>query len=122
MWYQRARGMRLKHQQAHGFAVSASKTIAVPVDVLFDAVVNPRARRRWLTDGTMRSQSSQPGKAARFGWGDGSTRVSVSFEDRSPAKATVAVTHERLPNPDEAETAKAAWRARLSDLKSFLES
>lgn len=54
--------------------------------------------------------------------GDGSTRVKASFEGKGPTKSTVAVAHERLPDPDEAETAKAAWRKRLSDLKSSLES
>ncbi|MBA2724433.1 MAG: hypothetical protein H0U53_00440, partial [Actinobacteria bacterium] len=53
--YERSRGMRLKHQQSDDFAVSASRTIAVPLDVLFDAFVNARKRRRWLTDGTMTS-------------------------------------------------------------------
>jgi hypothetical protein len=121
MWYERARGLRLKHQQAGGFTIYASKTIAAPLEMLFDAFVNPRSRRRWLTDGTMSLRTSRPGHAARFDWGDGSTRVSVSFVDKGPAKATVAVAHELLPDPDEAETAKASWRKRLTDLKSFLE-
>jgi hypothetical protein len=120
-WYLRARGVRLKHQQADGFTVYASKTIAVPLDAVFEAFVNPRARRRWLTDGTMRLRTSRPGRTARFDWGDGATRVGVSFEEKGPAKATVAVAHERLPDPDEAEIAKAAWSGRLADLKSLLE-
>jgi hypothetical protein len=122
MWYERARGMRLKHQQPDGFTIYASKTVAVPLDVLFDAFVNPRSRRRWLTDATMSRRTSQPGRTARFDWGDGSTRVSVSFVDKGPAKATVAVAHERLADPDEAEAAKAAWRERLANLKSLLEA
>jgi hypothetical protein len=121
VWYQRARGMRLKHQQADGFTIYASKTIAVPLDVVFDAFVEPRSRRKWLADGTMSLRTSQPGHTARFDWGDGSTRVSVSFEPKGPAKATVAVAHERLPDADEAEAAKASWRARLAHLKSVLE-
>jgi hypothetical protein len=48
--YERARGMRLKYQQSDGFTISASKTIAVPLDVLFDAFVDGRKRKRWLTD------------------------------------------------------------------------
>jgi hypothetical protein len=122
VWYERTRGMRLKHQQADGFTVYASKTIAVPVEVLFDAFVNPRSRRRWLTDGTMSLRTSQPGHTARFDWGDGATRVSVSFEDKGPAKATVAVAHERLPDADEAEVTKTSWRERLVGLKSLLET
>ncbi len=121
VWYQRARGMRLKHQQADGFTVSASKTIAVPLEVLFDAFVNPRSRRRWLTDGAMSLRTAQTGRTARFDWEDGSTRVSVSFGEKAPTKATVSVAHERLPDPDEAETAKTRWRQRLADLKSVLE-
>lgn len=122
MWYERARGMRLKHQQPGGFTIYASKTIAVPVDVLFDAFVNPRTRREWLTDGTMSVRTSQPGHTARFDWADGSTRVNVSFEEKGPAKATVAVAHERLPDPDEAERAKTSWQGRLAELKAFLEA
>ena len=121
-WYQRTRGMRLKHQQADGFTVYASKTIAVPVDVVFDAFVDPRSRRKWLVDGTMRLRTSQPRRTARFDWGGGPTRVGVSFEGKGPSKATVAVAHERLPDPDEAETTKASWRKRLADLKSYLET
>ncbi|HKA82599.1 MAG TPA: hypothetical protein VKD21_01965 [Acidimicrobiales bacterium] len=121
VWYQRARGMRLKHQQADGFTIYASRTVAVPLDVVFDAFVEDRSRRKWLTDGTMSLRTSQPGHTARFDWGDGSTRVSVSFEAKGPAKATVAVAHERLPDADEAEAAKASWRARLAHLKSALE-
>jgi hypothetical protein len=122
VWYERARGIRLKHQQADGFTIYVSKTIAVPLEVLFDAFVNPRLRRKWLTDGTMSLRTSQPGRTARFDWGDGSTRASVSFVDKGPAKVTVAVAHERLPDPDEAETAKVSWRVRLADLESFLEA
>jgi hypothetical protein len=122
MWYERARGMRLKHQQADGFTIYASKTISVPIDVLFDAFVDPRSRRKWLTDGKMSLRTSQPGHTARFSWGDGSTRLSVSFEDKGPLKSAVSVAHERLPDADEAETTKLSWRERLSDLKSFLES
>jgi len=121
-WYERARGIRLKHQQADGFTIYASKTIAVPIGVLFDAFVDPRSRNNWLTGATMSLRTSQPGHTARFDWGDGSTRVTVSFVDKGPSKATVAVAHERLPDPDEAETAKATWRERLADLKSFLEA
>jgi hypothetical protein len=120
VWYERDRGLRLKHQQADGFTIYASRTVTVPVDVLFDAFVSSRTRRRWLTDGSMRLRTSQPGQTARFNWEDG-TRVLATFEAKGSAKATVAVAHERLPDPDEAEQAKASWRMRLTQLKSFLE-
>jgi uncharacterized protein YndB with AHSA1/START domain len=120
--YERARGMRLKHQQADGFTVYASKTIAVPVEDVFKAFVDSRRRKRWLTDGTMSLRTSRLGHTARFDWADGSTRVTVSFDKKGSSKSTVAVAHERLPDADEAETTKALWRQRLADLKAFLES
>jgi hypothetical protein len=60
--------------------------------------------------------------AARFDWGDGLTRVSVTFDAKGPARATAFVSHERLPDADAAEAAKTAWRQRLSALKTFLEA
>jgi uncharacterized protein YndB with AHSA1/START domain len=121
VWYQRSRGLRLKHQQRDGFAIQASKTIDMPVQSVFDAVVKPASRKRWLTDGAMKVRTSRPGRAARFDWEDGATRVTVTFDTKGPAKTLVAVSHEKLPDPDEAETAKAAWRARLARLKTLLE-
>ena len=100
--------MRLKHQQADGFTIYASKTIAVPVDVLFDAFVDPRSRRKWLAGGTMSLRTSQPPNTARFNWADGSTRVMASFVDKGPSRSAVAVAHERLPDADQAETTKAS--------------
>jgi hypothetical protein len=120
--YERVRGLRIKHQQADGFTVYASKTFDVAVDALFEAFVDEARRAAWLMDGTMANRSSQPGKVARFDWGDGASRVMVTFEAKGPAKATAHVAHERLPDAEAAEAAKPAWRARLGVLKAFLES
>lgn len=120
--YERVRGLRLKHQQPDGFTIYASKTVAVPLEVLFDAFVNERTRTRWLTDGSMSLGTSQPGKIARFEWGDGPSRVFVTFETKGPSKATAHVTHERLPDPDGADRAKADWKKRVASMKAFLES
>ena len=77
--YEQARGMRLKYERPDGFSVTASKTIAVPVEVLFDAFVDDARRKEWLTDGSMSLRTAQPGRTARFDWEDGSTRVNVGF-------------------------------------------
>jgi hypothetical protein len=120
--YERARGLRAKHQQANGFTIYASKTFGVPLVALFDAFVDVPTRARWLADGQMSLRSSQLGRVARFDWGDRSTRILVTFEAKGPAKATAHVSHERLPDADAAEAAKAAWKDRLASLKSVLES
>jgi len=120
--YERARGMRLKYQRPDGFAVSASKTVAVPIEVLFDAFVKDVERRKWLAEGTMSLRTSQPGRTARFDWEDGSTRVNVGFSDKGESKSTVGLSHERLADAGEAETMKAMWKERLAELKSLLET
>lgn len=120
--YERARGMRLKHQQSDGFTIYASKTVGVPIGILFDAFVDEPTRRSWLADGSMSLRTSQPGKVARFDWAGGPTRVLVTFEEKGSSKATAHVSHERLPDVGAAEAAKASWKRRVAALKSFLEA
>jgi hypothetical protein len=120
--YQRARGMRRKHQQSDGFTVYASKTVGVSLDALYAAFVDDARRAQWLTGGSMSLRTSQPEKVARFDWADGVTRVMVMFESKGAAKATAHVTHERLTDPADGESAKSAWKQRLISLKAFLES
>jgi uncharacterized protein YndB with AHSA1/START domain len=124
--YQRTRGLRLKHQQADGFTVSVSRTVAVPIPSAFEAFTEARRRTVWLTDGTARlrtSRSDHPATwTARFDWEGGPSRLLVTFQDKGRTKTTVTVTHERLPDADAAESAKPAWRARLGALKAYLEA
>lgn len=120
--YERATGMRKKHQQSSGFTVYASKTVGVPLKTLYDAVVVEKQRARWLTDGAMSLRTSQRAKAARFDWDGGPTRVLVTFEAKGPMKATAHVAHERLPDAGTADVMKALWRQRVAALKTFLEA
>jgi len=121
-WYERSRGMRLKHQRADGFSVTATRTIGVAVDALYEAFVDDVERKKWFEDAPMSLRTAQPTKGARFDWEDGSTRVVAWFEAKGPSKSTIALAHEKLPDADEAETMKAMWRRKLSELKSHLES
>jgi uncharacterized protein YndB with AHSA1/START domain len=120
--YERVRGMRIKHQQSTGFTIYASRTVAVPLEMLFHAFMDDATRTVWLRDGTMSLRSSQPKKVARFDWADGASRVMVTFEEKGPSRSTAYVAHERLPDASDAEAAKAAWRERLAALKAFLEA
>ena len=77
--YERARGLRALGEHADGFTVTASKTVAVPVERLYDAFVDESLRERWLPDGELRERTATKPKSARFDWGDGGTRVHVTF-------------------------------------------
>jgi uncharacterized protein YndB with AHSA1/START domain len=120
--YERARGMRSVGQMRDGWTINASKTVDVPVGTLFDAVVDDRLRKAWLPDADLGLRTATKPKSARYDWEDGSTRVNISFEAKSPRKATVFVSHERLPDADTAEAMKAYWRPALVELKVHLES
>ena len=46
--YERATGQRAVGQHADGFTISASKTVAVPVEQLYEAFADGFERDRWL--------------------------------------------------------------------------
>jgi hypothetical protein len=121
--YEQERGVRRPGVRRNGtFEVSASRTVAVPLGRVFDAFVNTRKRKRWLTDAAMSLSDSRPGRSARFLWEDGSTRVTVSFLDKGSSKSTVTVSHDRITAAKQAQREKARWKERLVELKSYLES
>jgi hypothetical protein len=120
--YERATGLRLKYQRPDGFSITGSKTVAVPVRVLFHAFVDDDERKKWFVAGTMSLRTSKRNHTARFDWEDGSSRVVAWFEDKGPSKSSIALAHERLPDAGEAETMKAMWKKELAELKSYLES
>ena len=121
MGYERARGLRAPGEHADGFAVSASKTIAVPVERLFEAFDDEAIREQWIGGGDLRLRTATAPRSARYDWEDGSTRVNVGFTSMGDAKSNVGLSHERLPDADTADEMKTWWRERLTALKSQLE-
>jgi hypothetical protein len=120
--YERARGVRAPGERpGGGFSATASRTVAAPVERLFDAFTDASERERWLPDGELRERTSTRPKSARFDWENGSTRVIVGFDGKGDGKSQVALEHERLPDAESAEETKAFWRERLTALKELLE-
>jgi hypothetical protein len=119
--YELTRGLREVGEKDDGFAVSASKTVAVPVERLYEAVVSETARTAWLPDGRLSERTATRPRSARFDWAGGPTRVNVTFLARDEAKSTVAIEHRRLADAGEANRMKNYWRQRLATLKSALE-
>lgn len=121
--YEEARGLRDPGVRRDGtFEVSASKTVAVPVERLFAAFADAELRNRWLPGAALRERPSQAGSSLRFDWEHDGTRVVVSFTASGESKSQVAVQHEHLPDVTSAQERKAYWRERLAALKTELES
>ncbi len=119
--YEQARGLRAPGQHADGWSVTASKTLAVPVERAFDAFLDDALRERWLPGAGMRLRTATAPRTARYDWEDGSTRVNVGFTARGAAKCQVALEHERLPDAETAGEMKTWWRERIAVLKRLLE-
>jgi uncharacterized protein YndB with AHSA1/START domain len=111
--YERTRGLREVGERSDGsFTATISRTVAVPVEDLYDTFADEALRERTAT---------QP-KSARFDFGDNGSRVHVTFLAKGEGKSTVALEHTRLPDAGEVERMKAYWRERLDALKSQLEA
>jgi len=121
--YEQARGLRDPGQRRGGlYEVNASKTVAVPVERLYEAFIDPDLRERWLPGATMEVRTTRPGRSIRANWDDGSTRLVISFPARGEAKSQVALVHERIPDAPTADKLKASWRERVAVLKQVLEA
>lgn len=66
--YERASGVRVVGERSDGFAVTAQRTVAAPVELLFDAFVDGSLRGRWLPEDELRERTATKPKSARFDW------------------------------------------------------
>jgi hypothetical protein len=107
--FERARGLRAVGQHEDGFSATAQKTVAVPVEVLYEAFladVETMARVRTAT----------APRSARFDWEDAGERLHATFAAKGAGAATVTVAHSRLADDARRTAVKAFWRERLAAL------
>ncbi|MBM7787606.1 DUF4287 domain-containing protein [Tenggerimyces flavus] len=118
--YEQARGIRPAGARKDGtLTVGASKTVNVGVEQLYRAVTEDR--ESWLPDLELRERTSRTNKSTRFDNADG-TRVSFTFEAKDTGKSAIAVEHELIPDPEQAQQLKQFWQQRLAALKTTLEN
>jgi len=118
--YERARGMRAKHERPDGFSVNASKTFPVAVERLFAALTEEAERELWLDGIELRQRTRKPHSSARFDVLPGETRLNVSFFSRGQNKGVAQLQQERLANADEVEPWRAIWKAHMNALAEYL--
>jgi len=118
--YARARGLREKHQQPDGYQVGGNRTIAVPVETLFDAWHDESRRRQWLEQPIVIRKATAP-KSLRITWSD-DTHVDVYLVGKGAAKSQVTVGHRKIADAGEADRLKAFWAGALDRLKQQLEA
>ena len=118
--YERIKGRRAVGQRVDGsYEASKSRTFNVPVDELFEAWADARARRRWLDESGVKVRASTASKAIRLQWSDGAI-VNAWFTPKSATKSTVAIAHTKLPDRASSDRQKQYWSERLTALQQIL--
>lgn len=118
--YERARGMRARHQMANGFSISVTRTVAVAPERALAAFTDATLRAIWLSE-PMRQRPTRARNVARFDWDAPPSRVVVSLAAKGDRRTAITVGHEQLPDADAGEQFKARWRQWLGELKATLE-
>lgn len=118
--YERIRGLRERMQKrGGGYEATKSRTLAAPVEVLYDAVADARKRRRWLKE-TVTFRSSTVNKRVSLRWSD-DTPVLFNFLPKSNGKCVVSVTHQKLSDRSSVEAMKKLWAGALERLGEFIQ-
>ena len=119
--YEEARGLRDRGARRDGtFSAGASRTVAAPVEKVFEAFADATARKRWLPGVDVQVRTAELGKVVRLRWPDG-TRFQAQFDAKGPYRTTIAVEHQRLPDAALVPTMRTYWQERLEALRSLLE-
>lgn len=94
--------------------MNASKTVAVPVETLFELCVDDARRAAWLGDGVLRIRSASAPKSARFDVAEGGI-LAAHFLDKGERSA-VQLGLNRLATEIELAEREAQWKSRLAAL------
>ena len=119
--YEQARGLRALHQKPKGFEISVSRTVNVPVSMLYHAFANDKARNAWLAEDGLAVRKATANKSMRVTWNDVKTSLEINFVSKADNKSQVVVQHSKLPNAKAAATMKAYWGKALDRLRASLE-
>jgi hypothetical protein len=119
--YAWSRGIKERGERADGFEISVSKSVNVPVPVLYDAWLNDARRAKWLGKEKITFRKSTENKSARITWSDNVTNLSVDFYPKGADKCQVVVQHQKITGKMKADELKQFWAERLDRLKSLTE-
>jgi hypothetical protein len=115
------RGIRQRGEKGGGFEIGVSKTIAVPLNILYQGFMDEKSRTRWLGKEKIELRKATENKSARITWSDGETSLSVDFYAKGDMKSQVVVQHQKIRTAKESEEKKVFWAEKLEKLKAMLE-
>jgi len=118
--YERARGLRVRHQTTSGFSVAISKTIATSLADLYEATANAAKRKQWFPMGAFELSRQTKDKYFRGSWNK-NARLEIGFYAKGAGKAQIAVQVNKLAKKADVELERAAWKKALGKLQELVE-
>ena len=119
--YERARGLRVRHETAGRFSVAISKTVATGISTLYTAAADAALRKKWFPPGEFKASSVTKDKYLRGSW-KGTARLDIGFIARGDSKSQIAVQISNLLASADVESERAAWKTALARLQGSIES
>jgi uncharacterized protein YndB with AHSA1/START domain len=141
--YERARGLRDVHQKPGGYAVSVSRTIAGPIELVYDAFTRPEDARKWFARG-QRADVTKGGRyenglgdrgeyrtvrrpdLLRFTWESPqaatASTVEVRLVRKGPQKTSITVEHQKIADRKAHTALQERWSTALDALRAHVES
>ncbi|HZC88827.1 MAG TPA: SRPBCC domain-containing protein [Nitrososphaera sp.] len=118
--YEQDRGLRNKYERLDGYSVSVSKTIEVPVSVLYKQWINEKLRKQWLKNKLFTVRKTTENKSMRITWNDNDSNINVevNFYRKGKSKSQVVVQHNRLADSKQVDHMRSYWKAALDRLKA----
>ena len=118
--YERARGLRTRHQTTSGYSVAISRTLPTRLPQLYAVTTQAGERRKWFPGGTFEPSSQTRNKYFRGRWKQ-SARLEIGFYARQPGKSQIAVQVSHLAKKSDVEPVRRSWKAALARLQNLLE-
>ena len=118
--YEKARGLRQKHEMVDGYQISKSITLNMPVDKVFVMWTNDSTRAQWLENTDLTIRKSTLNKSIRITWADPNSTVEVYFYPKGE-RVQVTLNHSKIPDQVQAEKMKVFWSSQLEKMKAYLE-
>jgi hypothetical protein len=118
--YEQAKGMREKHETPEGYQISVSKTMELPIDILYKAWEDKKIRSRWLKEKKITISKATKNKTIRGSWENGKSRLDIAFYEKGKTKTQIVVQENKLQGAREAEKMKVFWRNTLENLQGLL--
>ena len=117
--YERARGLRTKHETATGFSVGISKTLACDLSDLYAAASDEKSRKAWFPKGAFVLSSQTKDKYLRGSW-RGEARLEINFYAKGAGKSQINVQVNKMKKEADVESERSAWKVALEKLVARL--